>query len=209
MISVECNPISANKVDYKKGQNKFFTIFSSSKHACFQLLLLKLFKWNENDGDEVVFLDHCLLSLLQKEYQFFRITFVIRSDLRVIYNGNWNEWNAIWAEITCVISKLNKGVAWVRFETISMVSDQNCPTQGSVTTLLHPFWNRQSTGLGQFNAVLSWFEIKFIHFLGGKNKTFGNKSCKICLMILIVFHFPAIWLVIFQWTLKSDWLFCF
>ena len=178
MISVECNPISANKVDYKKGQNKFFTIFSSSKHACFQLLLLKLFKWNENDGDEVVFLDHCLLSLLQKEYQFFRITFVIRSDLRVIYNGNWNEWNAIWAEITCVISKLNKGVAWVRFETISMISDQNCPTQGSVTTLLYPFWNRQSTGLGQFNAVLSWLKLNSFIFLGEKIRLLETKVAK-------------------------------
>ena len=26
MMSVECNPISADKVDYKKGQNEFFTI---------------------------------------------------------------------------------------------------------------------------------------------------------------------------------------
>ena len=26
MMSVECNPISADEVDYKKGQNEFFTI---------------------------------------------------------------------------------------------------------------------------------------------------------------------------------------
>ena len=63
---------------------------------------------------------------------------------------NWTEWSAIWAEI------------------ISMISDQNCTTRGSITTLLHPFWNRLNTGLGQFkyfiDAVLSRFEIKFIHF---------------------------------------------
>ena len=61
---------------------------------------------------------------------------------------------------------------WVQFEIKSMISDQNCSTWGSITTLLHPFKNRPKTGLGQFlyfiDAVLSWFEIKFIHFLGGK-----------------------------------------
>ena len=90
-----------------------------------------------------------------------------------------------------------KSYAW--FEITSMISDQNCTTRGSITTLLHPFWNRPNTGLGQFkyfiDAVLSRSEIKFIHFLGGKSKSFGNKSCKICHMILFVFHFPAIWSV--------------
>ena len=87
----------------------------------------------------------------------------------------------------------------------SMISDQNCMTRGSITTLLHPFWNHPNTGLGQFkyfiDAVLSQSEIKFIHFLEGKSKSFGNKSCKICHMILFVFHFPAIWLV----TLNKPW----
>ena len=53
-----------------------------------------------------------------------------------------------------------------------------------------------NTGLGQFkyfiDAELSRFEVEFIHFLGGKNKSFGNKSCKIYYMILFVFHFLAI-----------------
>ena len=94
----------------------------------------------------------------------------------------------------------------VRFEITSMISDQNCTTRGSIATLalLHPFWNSLNTGLGQFkyfiDAVLSRFEIKFINFWG-KNKSFGNKSCKICHMILFVFHFPAIWLV----TLNKPW----
>ena len=67
--------------------------------------------------------------------------------------------------------------------------------------LLHPF----DTGLGHFkyfiDAVLSRFEVKFIHFWGGKSKSFGNKSSKICHRILFVYHFPAIWLV----TLNKPW----
>ena len=70
-----------------------------------------------------------------------------------IYNGNCTEWSAIWAEI------------------IRMISDQNCTTRGSITTLLHPFLNFPKTGLGRFkyfiDAVLGWFEIKFIHLGGG------------------------------------------
>ena len=126
-------------------------------------------------------------------------------DLVSVNNGNWTEWNAIWAEIICMISKSNERTVQVWFEITSMISDQNCTTRGSITTLLHPFWNRPNTGLGQFkyfiNTILSWFEIKFIHFLGGKNKSFGNKSCKICHMILHVFHLPAIWSV----TLNKPW----
>ena len=113
----------------------------------------------------------------------------------MIWNGNWTEWSAIWAEIICMISKSNKRAALIWFEITSMTSDENCTTRDSITTLLHPFWNRPNTGLGQFkyfiDAELSRFEIKFIHFLGGKNKSFGNKSCKIYYMILFVFHFPV------------------
>ena len=94
-----------------------------------------------------------------------------------------------------------KSYAW--FEITSMILDKNCTTRGS--TLLHLFWNRPNTGLGQvlyfIYAVLSPFEIKFIHFWGGKNKSFGNISSKICLTIRFVYHFPAIWLV----TLNKPW----
>ena len=125
--------------------------------------------------------------------------------LKLINNGNWTEWSAIWAEIMRVISKLNEHATRVRFEITSMILDQNCTTRGSITTLLHPVWNRPNKGLGQFkyfiNTILSRFEIKFIHFLGGKNKSFGNKSCKICHMIIHVFHLPAIWSV----TLNKPW----
>ena len=124
----------------------------------------------------------------------------------MINNSNWTEWNAIWAEMIRVISKSNEHAARVRFEITSMISDQICTTRDSITTSLHPFWNRPNTGLGQFkyliDAGLSWFEIKFIHIWGGRgNRSFGNKSCKIWHMILFVFHFPAIWLV----TLNKPW----
>ena len=42
-------------------------------------------------------------------------------------------------KIIRVISKLNKHAARVRFEITSMISDQNCMTQSSITTLLHLF----------------------------------------------------------------------
>ena len=50
----------------------------------------------------------------------------------------------------------------------------------------------------------------FFFFLGGgENKSFRNKSCKICSMILFVFHFPAIWLVILNkpWNLIGCFVF--
>ena len=107
-------------------------------------------------------------------------TCIWSSKHSVVYNGNWIEWSAIWAEILCVISNSNERAAQVRFVITSMISDQNSTTRGSITTLLHPFWNRLNTGLGQIkyfvDAVLSWFEIKFIHFFGGKKKEFWKQK---------------------------------
>ena len=126
-------------------------------------------------------------------------------NLLMIYNGNWTEWSAVWAEIIHVISKLNESAMWIQFEITSMISGQNCTTRGSITTLLYPFWNHSNTGLGKLKyfivALLSQFEIKFIYFLGGGNKSFGNKSSKVCHMILVVSHFPAVWSV----TLNKPW----
>ena len=45
------------------------------------------------------------------------------------------------SEIICVISKSKEHATRVRFEITSMMSDQNCMTQSSITTLLNPFWN--------------------------------------------------------------------
>ena len=65
------------------------------------------------------------------------LTFLIQ--FKIINNGKCTEWSAIWAEIIRMISKSNERAARVRFEITSMISDQNCTTQGSITTLLHPF----------------------------------------------------------------------
>ena len=75
--------------------------------------------------------------------------------MSTIYNGNWTEWSAIWSEIIRVISKSNERAARVRFEITSMISDQNCTTRSSITTLLYPFWNRPNTGLAELRRFLN------------------------------------------------------
>ena len=57
----------------------------------------------------------------------------------MIHNGNRTEWSAIWSEIIRVISKSNERDAQVRFEITRMISNQNCTTRSSITTLLDPF----------------------------------------------------------------------
>ena len=130
----------------------------------------------------------------------------------MIYNGNWTKWGAIWAEIICVISKLNERAVRVRFEITSMISDQNCTTRGSITTLLHPFWNRSNTGLGQLkyfiDVALSWFEIKFIHFWGKKITVLETKVAKFAIQYSLSFIFLQFDRY-FKQALKSDRLFCF
>ena len=59
-----------------------------------------------------------------------------------IYNGNWADWSTIWSEIKHLISKSNERAARVRFEILSMISDQNCTIQSLIATLSDPFWNR-------------------------------------------------------------------
>ena len=96
----------------------------------------------------------------------------------------------------------------VRFEITSMNSNQNCTTRGSITTLLHPFWNHPNTGLSKLehfiDAVLSRLEIKIILFFweggGWRIRVLETKVAKFA-TILFVFHFPAIRLV----TLNNPW----
>ena len=132
------------------------------------------------------------MHVIIKLYHFYQ-------DLVSINNGNWTEWNAIWAEIIRMISKSNEHTVQVWFEITSMISDQNCTTQSSITTLLHPFWNRPNTGFGQFkyfiDVVLSWFEIKFIHFLGQKIRVLKTKVAKFATWYSLSFIF-----------LQFDWL---
>ena len=63
------------------------------------------------------------------------------------YWYNWNEWSEIWSEIIRVISKSNRRAERVSLVVKSMISDQNCITQSSVTTLLHPFSKRKIQSL--------------------------------------------------------------
>ena len=58
--------------------------------------------------------------------------------LCLINNDNQSEWSAIWFEIIRVFFKSNERAARVRFEIISMISDQNCMTRSLSTTLLQP-----------------------------------------------------------------------
>ena len=110
-----------------------------------------------------------------------------------INNGNWTKWSAIWAEIICVISKSNECTAWVWFEITSMISDQNCTTQGSITTLLHPFHFE----ITQIQDLVSSNILLLQHWAGLKlNSSMQNLPCNtLCLL------FPAIWLV----TLNKPW----
>ena len=56
-----------------------------------------------------------------------------------------------------------KSYAWfrncarVRFEITSMISDQNCTTRSSITTLLHPFWNHSFFFKSVFIDPQGWF----------------------------------------------------
>ena len=130
------------------------------------------------------------MHVIIKLYHFYQ-------DLVIINKSNWTEWSAIWAEI--IRKNSNEHTVQVWFEITSMISDQNCTTQSSITTLLHPFWNRPNTGFGQFkyfiDAVLSWFEIKFIHFWGGKNMSLEIKVAKFATWYSLSFIF-----------LQFDWL---
>ena len=58
--------------------------------------------------------------------------------LCLINNDNQSEWSANWFEIIRVFFKSNERAARVRFEIISMSSDQNCMTRSLSTTLLQP-----------------------------------------------------------------------
>ena len=58
--------------------------------------------------------------------------------LCLINNDNQSVWSANWFEIIRVFFKSNERAARVRFEIISMISDQNCMTRSLSTTLLQP-----------------------------------------------------------------------
>ena len=93
------------------------------------------------DFIQSVYLDYKFNLLALKEWLAFSLSTQYHTwiqhystSLR-INNGNWIEWSAIWAEIIYIISKLHECAERGQFEITSMISDQNCMTQGSITTL--------------------------------------------------------------------------
>ena len=107
-----------------------------------------------------------------------------------IHNGNWTERSAIWSEIIRVISKSNERAARVRFETISMISDQNCTIRSSIVTLL------LITILKSHNLIsqICQMTMAFFSFIFLQCDWLVWKSFKILLVVL------------FYWS-HSQWLF--
>ena len=122
----------------------------------------------------------------------------------MIYNRAILVWN-----YSCYFN-LNLRCALVQFWNHTYDFSPNSTPLSSITTSLQPFWNRPNTGLGQFkcfiDAVLSWFEIKFIHFLWGKNKSFELQNLPHDTLCL---SFSCKLIGYFKQALKSDRLFCF
>ena len=92
-----------------------------------------------------------------------------------------------------------------------MISDQNCTTQGSITTLLHPFLNHPNTGLGQFkyfiDSVLSQSELNSSIFGGEKVRVLPEQKLQNLPPLCLSFSCNLIGY--FKQAFKSDWLFCF
>ena len=72
------------------------------------------------------FFQMCLANHMKKTVSFYLNILVLKAficHVCTIYNGNWTEWGAIWAEIICVISKSSEHTVRVQFEITSMISD--------------------------------------------------------------------------------------
>ena len=105
-----------------------------------------------------------------------------------INNGNWtaqHSASSIWNHKYDFRPKLHD----TRFNYHFVTSILKSPKYDLVSSniLLMQYWASL-----KLNSSIFW---------GEKNKSFGNKGCKICQMILFVFHFPAITLV----TLNKPW----
>ena len=72
------------------------------------------------------FFQMCLANHMKKTVSFHLNILVLKASIChvcTIYNGNWAEWSAIWAEIIRVISKSSEHTVRVQFEITSMISD--------------------------------------------------------------------------------------
>ena len=152
--------------------------------------------------------------LLRRESNTFCVDNVILEKIWFsIDNGNWTKWSAIRAEIICMISNSNECTAWVWFEITSMISDQNCMTRGSITTLLHPFHFEitQIQDLVSSNILLmqQWAGLKLNSsmFWGEKVRVLETKVAKFAVQYSLSFISCNL-ISYFKQALKSDWLFC-
>ena len=121
------------------------------------------------------------------------------------FNGNWTEWNAIWAEIICMISKLNECTAQVQFEITSIrfwtkiaqhevqlplyfIHFEIAQIQDLVSSiiLLMQYW----TGLKLSSSI----------FWGEKLRVLETKVAKFATWYSLSFTFSAIWSAI--WSVK-------
>ena len=111
-------------------------------------------------------------------------------------NGNWTEWSAIWAKIIRVI--------WNhKYDFRPKLHCTRFNYHFITTIFKSPKYRTRSVQIFYWcSTELVWNYIHLFFFWGGGgNKSFRNKGCKICHMILFVFHFPAIRLV----TLYKPW----
>ena len=74
----------------------------------------------------VFFFQMCLANHMKKTVSFHLNILVLRASIChvcTIYNCNWTEWSAVWAEIIRVISKSSEHTVQVQFEIRSMILD--------------------------------------------------------------------------------------
>ena len=72
------------------------------------------------------FFQMCLANHMKKTVSFHLNILVLRASIChvcTIYNCNWTEWSAVWAEIIRVISKSSEHTVQVQFEIRSMILD--------------------------------------------------------------------------------------
>ena len=92
-------------------------------------------------GKSLVYVRRC-------QFQSSIPTFLLCLRLIDMFSACWNICTCdIRPEIVRVISKSNERAAWIWLKNTSVISDQNCAEQSSVTTLLHLFWNRKIKSL--------------------------------------------------------------
>ena len=103
------------------------------------------------------------------------------SQNRMSVQHEFNLKSQVWSKTKIARHEVQLPLYYIHFE-IAQIQDLV-----SSNILLMQYW----AGLKLNSSIFGW----------GKSKSFANKSCKICHMILFVFHFPAIWSV----TLNKPW----